>query len=47
MKLTRNEILVSNENTKSGIKMDHIGGKETNPLFSHRKRTQNNLVRNM
>lgn len=47
MKLTRNEILVSNENTKSGIKMDHIGGKETNSLFSLRKRTQNNNDRNM
>ena len=34
MKVTRNEILVSNENTKSGIRMDHIGGNETNTISS-------------
>ena len=47
MKLTRNEILVSNENTKSGIKMDHIGGNGANPLFSLLKRTQNNNDKNI
>ena len=34
MKVTQNEILVSNENTKSGIRIDHIGGNETNTFPS-------------